>query len=386
MNTETKSSNTFRFGLTPLRAIAALLAFAACGPLQESASNSASDLLEAADKNCGCRDSGTGTADAGSPIDAGGAVDAGAVDAGMPDRGSTDGGMPQLVVTSPTPVNVLGVVTVQYANFPGFNLDWITVVPVGSLDTSFESVAYTNGRFSGSVQLSPRTAGMYVARGYSNNSFQKIAETAPFEVLAAPQRTLQTDAQTYVAGATITGTYAGLTGNTLDWIALAVSGSANTNYLTYRYVTGASGTVTFTAPAAGTYELRAFANNGFTQLASSNTFTVTGTVQKARVTTKKKKYSTDDTITAKYSGLPQNGSLDWVTIAPAGSALSSFGQYSYIPNGQTKGKFKFAPVRTPGTYVIRVFKNNRFELLAESDHFTVESDCEKSEDDEDEDD
>jgi hypothetical protein len=380
MNSTANTSYTHSFGFTSMRMMAALATFAACGPLSEVAFTSTVAELEAIDKNCGCRDSGTGTADAGGSNDAG-AVDAGVQDAGMPDRGSTDGGTAQMVVASATPVNVLGVVTVQYSNFPGSNLDWITVVPAGSLDTVFEAVAYTNGRFSGSVQLSPRSAGMYVARGYLNNSFQKIAETAPFEVLAAPQRTLQTDAQTYVAGATITGTYAGLTGNTLDWVALAVPGSASTSYLTYRYVSGASGTVTFTAPAAGTYELRAFANNGFTQLASSNTFTVTGTNQKARVTTKKKKYSTDDSITAKYSGLPQNGSLDWVTIAPAGSALTWFGQFSYIPRGQTQGTFKFAPVKTPGAYVIRVFKNNGFELLGESERFSVESDCEKSEDD-----
>jgi hypothetical protein len=64
-----------------------------------------------------------------------------------------------------------------------------------------------------------------------------------------------------------------------DWIGLFLPGAPNTSYLAWRYTTGsASGSVPLTIPASlapGTYELRLFANNGYTRLGTSNTFAVT---------------------------------------------------------------------------------------------------------------
>src|SRR6185369_7241087 len=78
-----------------------------------------------------------------------------------------------------------------------------------------------------------------------------------------------------VQGATVTATWSGIASPTsTDWIALALPGAANTSYISWRYTTGtASGNVPFTIPssvAPGTYQLRLFANNGYTLLASSN--------------------------------------------------------------------------------------------------------------------
>src|SRR4029077_17978428 len=113
-----------------------------------------------------------------------------------------------------------------------------------------------------------------------------------------------------------------------------------------------SGTATFTAPAAGTYVARALPNNTFTLLAESAAFTVTNT---PRVTTDSSSYASGSTITVTYAGLPGNA-LDWVAIAPAGSATTSYVMYVFT-NGQTSGTATFtAPAA--GTYVARALPNN----------------------------
>lgn len=78
----------------------------------------------------------------------------------------------------------------------------------------------------------------------------------------------------------MTATWSGVCAPTSrDWIGLFLPGAPNTSYLAWRYTTGtASGSVPFTIPASrapGTYELRLFANNGYTRLGTSNAIVVT---------------------------------------------------------------------------------------------------------------
>jgi subtilisin family serine protease len=76
------------------------------------------------------------------------------------------------------------------------------------------------------------------------------------------------------AGGTLTASWSNIGAPTAtDWIALARVGSATTSYVTWRYTTGtASGSGPLVVPAsaaAGTYELRLFAADGFTLRATS---------------------------------------------------------------------------------------------------------------------
>src|SRR5262249_38021433 len=76
------------------------------------------------------------------------------------------------------------------------------------------------------------------------------------------------------SGSTLTITLSNWAGGTMDWLAIAPSGAADTTYLPgYVYVNtlpGAGGTKTWTTtmPAAGAYEARLFLNNGFTRAAT----------------------------------------------------------------------------------------------------------------------
>jgi len=64
--------------------------------------------------------------------------------------------------------------------------------------------------------------------------------------------------------------------NTSAWIGLYASGAADGAYITYQYTPGtASGSLTFNVPeTSGQYDLRLFADGGYTKIATSPTFTV----------------------------------------------------------------------------------------------------------------
>jgi len=180
-----------------------------------------------------------------------------------------------------------------------------------------------------------------------------------------PAPTLTTDQASYAVGATITVTYAGLSGNTGDWIALAADGSDNTSYLDYRYVTGASGTATFTAPSAGSYVVRAFAQGTYTLLVQSSVFTTGGAGPS--ISADHASYTSGATVTVTYAGLPGNPG-DWIAIAAAGSDNTSYIDYAYATGASGTATFT-AP--GAGSYVVRAFAQGTYTRLAESAAFSV---------------
>src|SRR5205807_101626 len=111
--------------------------------------------------------------------------------------------------------------------------------------------------------------------------YQIKARSASTPVLAVTPASI-------VAGGTVTAAWSGVPAPTPgDWIALYVPGSANSAYLAWIYVScsqshgaaPAAGSCPFTIPSAlapGSYELRLYANDTYTRLATSGTFTVTG--------------------------------------------------------------------------------------------------------------
>jgi fibronectin type 3 domain-containing protein len=164
-------------------------------------------------------------------------------------------------------------------------------------------------------------------------------------------------------GSTLNATWAQIASPTaLDWIGVYQPGSSNTAYLDWFYVSCsktsgsplASGSCPFIVPsslAPGTYQLRLFANNGFTLLATSNNFTApTLTTNKAPVVSG----GTDQTITfpaaatlaatASDDALP-NGVLSylWTVVNGTGVTLSS------PTASSTQASFTAA-----GTYTFRV--------------------------------
>src|SRR6185295_20341257 len=139
--------------------------------------------------------------------------------------------------------------------------------------------------------------------------------------------------------------------------------------ITYRYTTGtASGNVPFTIPsnlAPGTYQLRLFANNGYTLLATSSNFTVSA----PNITLSATPSITvlGGIETAAWSGIPAPTSSDWVGLYTPGAVNTSYISWRYT-TGTANGSVPFTvpTTVTPGTYQLRLFAAGGYTLLATS--------------------
>jgi hypothetical protein len=75
-----------------------------------------------------------------------------------------------------------GTITVTYAGLPGNAKDWIAIAPAGSDNTSYLDFTYTNGQTSDTATFTAPGTGSYVARAFSDNSFNLAAESTQFTV------------------------------------------------------------------------------------------------------------------------------------------------------------------------------------------------------------
>jgi hypothetical protein len=152
--------------------------------------------------------------------------------------------------------------------------DWIGLFNSGASDSSALVSRYTTGTASGSVPLTipgSLSPGTYDLRLYSNNSYTRLAISTVTVQYAA---TLNSSPSPVNPGGTLTVTWSGIISPTAnDWIGLFNSGASDSSALVSRYTTGtASGSVPLTIPGSlspGTYDLRLYANNSYTRLATS---------------------------------------------------------------------------------------------------------------------
>lgn len=263
--------------------------------------------------------------------------------------------------------------TVTYAGMPGNQHDWVAISPAGSPDSTVGEWHFINGNVSGTQAFSGVAAGDYEARAYLDDSYNVLAR---FAFTVAPvttngTATITTDATSYTVGQTVTATYTNLPGNTYDWVAVSVAGSPATSYVAWHYTNGAvNGAQAFSGLAAGSYEARAYVNDSYTIVATSAFSVGTGGGGGAAITTDAGTYTSGQTVTVSFSGLPGN-TYDWVAIAPAGSPDSAVVRWEYT-NGQQSGTYVVTGL-ADGDYEARAYLNDSYTRLATSTDFVVGS-------------
>ncbi len=260
--------------------------------------------------------------------------------------------------------------TASFTNLAGYAHDWVAVAQVGAPLSSYVHYAYTNGATSGTLPFTGLTGGTYVFRAFLNDSYTLEAESQPFTVGQGAVATLSSDRSTYAAGDPVIVSYAGLVGYATDWIAITEDGAPLTSYVRYVYTGGASaGTASFTGLTSGTYRARAFLNNGYTLEAESATFTVdAGTTPS--VTTNASSYPVNPTVVVQFQGLPGYAG-DWIAVAEDGAPPTRVVKWAYTGGAHT-GTLSFTGL-AGASYRARAFRDNGYELLAESPAFTVAS-------------
>jgi glucose/arabinose dehydrogenase len=317
---------------------------------------------------------------------------------------------------SPTSVAAGGSVTATWSGIASPSAtDWIGLYASGAPDGSaltwmYVSCATSAGaaRSSGSCSLTvPASvaAGSYEVRLFAANGFTRLATSPPFTVTTGTggtggtggSVTLSASPSSVAAGASVTATWSGIASpSATDWIGLYAPGAPDGSALTWMYVScstsaGAartSGSCSLTVPAslaAGSYELRLFAANGFTRLASSPTFTVTGssgtggTGGTVTLSASPSSVTAGASVIATWSGIASPSASDWIGLyapgAPDGSALT----WMYVSCSTSAGAARASgscSLTVPasvaaGSYELRLFAANGFTRLARSNPFTV---------------
>ena len=255
-------------------------------------------------------------------------------------------------------------ITVSWTGLDTNPTDWVALASAGAPNDTYIQWAYTGGTASGSYTFSPLPAGSYEARTFYHDGYT-LGASAAFTVGGNPG--VATDNTTYTQGSVVTINYAGMPGNPKDWVAVSAAGSPASSYIQWAYINGAaSGSQAFSSLPAGNYEARAYSNDTFTVLATS-TFTITA-VGAASTSTDASSYTTSQTVTVSYTGLPGN-SDDWVGISVAGSADTAYVDFVYT-SGQAAGTATFSGLAA-GSYEARTYAHNTFTVVARSSTFTV---------------
>lgn len=190
---------------------------------------------------------------------------------------------PALVQAS-TPAQHGGVLDVAWSGIPNPSAtDWVGVFEPGAPATAYLDWIYTGGTTAGSGSLELNHTNLtpgetYELRLYANNSYTQLA--------AGPNLTLDPAGPTVIAASTpaIRGqslevAWSGIDMPTpTDWIGIFAPGSTGLAYMDWVYTGGASnGTASLPLNNTGlvvgeTYEVRLYANDGYTQLPQGGTF------------------------------------------------------------------------------------------------------------------
>jgi subtilisin family serine protease len=201
---------------------------------------------------------------------------------------------------------------------------------------------------------------------------------------------IQLSSTTVANGGVIGVTINNATGDARAWLGLYPSGASDFAFVDWSYLngqktvpaSGATGTVTlnFPAPAqSGSYELRLFANGGYTRLATSATITVGSQAP-----------ASGPSLTVNTPSVPRGGTieiainngpgqpLDWLALYVPSAADGNFIDWSYWDGsktrpttGQANAIVRFTAPTVAGTYEVRLFTNNSYTKVATSGTITV---------------
>jgi hypothetical protein len=194
---------------------------------------------------------------------------------------------------SPASVAVAGTVTTSWSGIAASTpTDWIGIYAAGSSDTSFVDWFYLNcsktagdAKASGSCSYTlpdTMTAGSYELRLFANDGFTRLGMSAALAVVNEPvEPSLIVSPAVTAPGRTVTASWSEIDApSTTDWLGLYAPGTVDADFLSWIYVScsqipgaaRASGTCSYVLPqslVSGNYELRLYANDGYTRIATA---------------------------------------------------------------------------------------------------------------------
>lgn len=270
-----------------------------------------------------------------------------------------------------------GEIVVRFDGMRGREGDWIALAAPGSPPTEYVAWQYTGGARRGSLTFPEVPAGDLVARAYfGSSSYVVRATSAPFRVpdrcgLSGVTRSLVARAD----GDTVVVRFAGLCGESRDWIGLAPPGSPSGQYVAWQYTASErEGVLTFENLGEGDYVARAYSGpSPYVIRAESAPVHVVDRCRQGDGGLRAIAANADgDDVFVRF-GSPCGRATDWVALAPVDAPAQQYGAWRYT-DGADQGTFTFADV-PPGRWVARLFTDwsgtRSYAIRAQSAPFCV---------------
>jgi hypothetical protein len=283
-----------------------------------------------------------------------------------------------------------GILNVTVANGPGSPTDWVALYcPATQPDTSFVDWKYLNdaqtapgsGLTGATIHVAvPASATTCNVRLYGHDTFTKLATSATVTLM---QATIAVP-PTALPGGTLSATLTTGPGGRTDWVALYCPATlADASFVDWKYLSGTTtppgsgltgATVGLTVPAsATTCNVRWFANDTLTKLATSATVTIVGPT-----ITLPTLVASGDTLNVTVANGP-GSPTDWVAFyCPATQSDAAFLDWKYLSDtrtapasGLTTATLHFPVPASATTCNVRWYANDTFTKLATSAPVTV---------------
>ncbi|UEQ76609.1 fibronectin type III domain-containing protein [Chryseobacterium arthrosphaerae] len=272
-------------------------------------------------------------------------------------------------------------IVATFTGGPGNQQDWVGIYKKGQTPgggATAQTYVYTNGQTAGTATFNNGlpNKGQYFAGFFANNGYTDIASRKSFYV--GPKVQLQTTADTYPVGGTVTINFTNAPSLQKDWIGIYKMGQTpgTTASIKWSYVTTASGTLNFTGLPKGYYYAQYLLEDGYNGIGEKVFFKVGDIV--TELWTNKPVYSLGENITASWTDSP--GIIkDWLGIYPQNVQTpdDNFVSYTYF-DGVTQGtktitgNVNGVPT-TPGNYYMVMFTNDSYTEVSNRVQFQVSS-------------
>ena len=248
-------------------------------------------------------------------------------------------------------------IIVSFADMSAQNDDWIAIYKENSSNSWGNVIKWkwTNDIAAGNLTFDALPAGNYEVRSFYNNSYQLEASKKFRVQVNVEATTVTTNKNTYTLGEGITATFANMSGNAQDWIAIYPAGSTTAwaNMIQWKWVDGnIQGTRVFEPLPVGDYEVRVFFNNS-AHLEGSHAFSVENNTG-LNLESRKAAYDPFELIFADFTNM-RGAASDWIGIFPVGAdnQKASAIQWKYAKS-LVNGELNFNGLAV-GTYEMRAY-------------------------------
>jgi hypothetical protein len=230
--------------------------------------------------------------------------------------------------------------------------------------------------------------GTYELRLYTNDGFSRLGTSNTFTVTNGIV-ILSATPSTIAAGGIVTAAWSQIESPTpVDWIGLYAPSADDTAFLAWVYAgcaqtpgaAKATGACPLSLPGAlapGSYELRLYTSDGFTRLATSGRFNVTGS--SVSLSEDASTVAPGGELTTTWNAIVSPTPLDWIGLYTPGAADTDIQAWIYVSCSQNPGAaraagscaFSVPNGVSPGRYELRLYANDLYNLLAIGSGFNV---------------